>query len=616
MALLQIEEPKQVRQMGEGVAIGIDLGTSHSLVASVQNNRAFCLKDDEGTILLPSVVRYLKHGEPMVGKKAEQEAQKDPKNTISSSKRLLGKTLNDLPRQEKLPYSFVDHPLFIQYDTIAGVKTPIEVASEILKNLYQRAKKELNKPIKGAVITVPAYFTEGQRQATKAAAEIARIPLLRLINEPTAAAIACRLDNHAQGDFIVFDLGGGTLDVSLLSLSEGLFKVIATGGDTALGGDDFDAVIVDAIIKEKKLSNLNDSDKWILQINTRQLKEKLSQESEATIQFTLSIGPVSFTLSRQNFQRLSQGLVNRTLKSVARVLEDGQTSPSAIDGVILVGGSTRMLHVRETLRKYFKKAPLTNLDPESVVAIGAARQANALLHQQENNWLLLDITPLSLGLETYGGLTEKIIPRNSTIPITKAQEFTTFKDGQTAMVIHVVQGEREKVSDNRSLARFTLRDIPPMAAGLARIVISFRIDADGLLSVSAEETTTQVKQTIEVKPSYGLDDKTITSMLQSSFSHAQEDIEARNLQEACLEAEQLLSAVNRALQEDGELLNDQERKTINHAIAQLTQAKTQHSVENIHQAIHFLTDCTENFAAKRMNKSIARVLTGKHVDEL
>ena len=598
MTLLQIEEPKKVQTNIQGTAIGIDLGTSHSLVANVENNRTSCLKDSDGTILLPSVVRYLKQGKPIVGKQAEQEAEKDPKNTIFSSKRLLGKTLSDIPHPEKLPYSFVNHPLSIQYDTVAGAKTPIEVASEILKSLYQRARKQLNKPIRGAVITVPAYFTEAQRQATKAAAKIAHIPLLRLINEPTAAAIAYGLDNHAEGYFMVYDLGGGTLDVSLLALSEGLFKVIATGGDTALGGDDFDMIIADTIISEKRLSNLNNSDKWILRINARQLKEKLSQENEATINLTLSTGPVSFTLSRHDFQKISQHLVNQTLKSVERVLEDGQTSPSAIDGIILVGGSTRMLHVRDTLKKYFNKAPLTNLDPESVVAIGAAKQANVLLHQQENNWLLLDVTPLSLGLETYGGLTEKIIPRNSTIPIAKAQEFTTFKDGQTAMVIHIVQGEREKVDDNRSLARFTLRGIPPMAAGLARIMVSFHIDADGLLSVSAEETTTHVKQTVEVKPSYGLDDKTIIDMLQSSFDHAKEDVEARHLQEARLEAEQLLSAVNIALQEDSELLNDKEREMIGTAMAQLKKAKLQNSTENIHQAMNVLTDHTESFAAK------------------
>ena len=619
MALLQISEPgMSAAPHQHRLAVGIDLGTTNSLVATVRSGSAVCLPDSDGRATLPSVVRYL-DGEVEVGKNALSAQKTDPLNTISSAKRLIGRTLTDLTQEAQyLPYRFTPNERVVELNTRQGAKTPIEVSAEILKALKSRAEETLGGDLVGAVITVPAYFDDAQRQATKDAARLAGLNVLRLLNEPTAAAIAYGLDNASEGTFVVYDLGGGTFDVSVLQLTKGLFEVKATGGNSALGGDDFDHRLFCYLLEQNDLSKLNEQDSQLLLSLVRSAKEKLTTQTEAVIETTLSDGhKVHTVITRQEFHNLTQNLVQKTIEPVKQALKDAGVTKADVKGVIMVGGSTRMLHVQQAVATFFGQTPLNNLNPDEVVALGAAIQANVLAgNKTDGEWLLLDVTPLSLGLETYGGLAEKIIPRNSTIPTARAQDFTTFKDGQTAMTIHVVQGERELVSDCRSLAKFTLRGIPPMTAGAARIRVTFQVDADGLLSVSAQEQSTGVQAQIEVKPSYGLDDSTITQMLKDSMSNAAEDMAARARAEAVVEAESLTDAVNAALELDSDLLEAEELQQIQQDIADLQGRLKDGKAEDIRAAVAKLSHSTDNFAAKRMNRNIQRALTGQSVDNI
>ena len=619
MALLQISEPgMSAAPHQHRLAVGIDLGTTNSLVATVRSGSAVCLPDSDGRATLPSVVHYL-DGEVEVGKNALSAQKTDPLNTISSAKRLIGRTLTDLTQDAQyLPYQFTPNERVVELNTRQGAKTPIEVSAEILKALKLRAEETLGGDLVGAVITVPAYFDDAQRQATKDAARLAGLNVLRLLNEPTAAAIAYGLDNASEGTFVVYDLGGGTFDVSVLQLTKGLFEVKATGGNSALGGDDFDHRLFCYLLEQNDLSKLNEQDSQLLLSLVRTAKEKLTTQTEAVIETTLSDGhKVHTVITRQEFHNLTQNLVQKTIEPVKQALKDAGVTKADVKGVIMVGGSTRILHVQQAVATFFGQTPLNNLNPDEVVALGAAIQANVLVgNKTDGEWLLLDVTPLSLGLETYGGLAEKIIPRNSTIPTARAQDFTTFKDGQTAMTIHVVQGERELVSDCRSLAKFTLRGIPPMAAGAARIRVTFQVDADGLLSVSAQEQSTGVQAQIEVKPSYGLDDSTITQMLKDSMSNAAEDMAARARAEAVVEAESLTDAVNAALELDRDLLDTEELAQIQQDIADLQGRLKDGNAEDIRAAVAKLSRSTDNFAAKRMNRNIQRALTGQSVDDI
>ena len=619
MALLQISEPgMSAAPHQHRLAVGIDLGTTNSLVATVRSGSAVCLPDSDGRATLPSVVRYL-DGEVEVGKNALSAQKTDPLNTVSSAKRLIGRTLTDLAQEAQyLPYRFTPNERVVELNTRQGAKTPIEVSAEILKALKLRAEETLGGDLVGAVITVPAYFDDAQRQATKDAARLAGLNVLRLLNEPTAAAIAYGLDNASEGTFVVYDLGGGTFDVSVLQLTKGLFEVKATGGNSALGGDDFDHRLFCYLLEQNDLSKLNEQDSQLLLSLARTAKEKLTTQTEAVIETILSDGhKVHTVITRQEFHNLTQNLVQKTIEPVKQALKDAGVTKADVKGVIMVGGSTRMLHVQQAVATFFGQTPLNNLNPDEVVALGAAIQANVLAgNKTDGEWLLLDVTPLSLGLETYGGLAEKIIPRNSTIPTARAQDFTTFKDGQTAMTIHVVQGERELVSDCRSLAKFTLRGIPPMAAGAARIRVTFQVDADGLLSVSAQEQSTGVQAQIEVKPSYGLDDSTITQMLKDSMSNAAEDMAARARAEAVVEAESLTDAVNAALELDSDLLDAEELQQIQQDIAVLQGRLKDGKAEDIRSAVAKLSHSTDNFAAKRMNRNIQRALTGQSVDNI
>jgi molecular chaperone HscA len=621
MALLQIAEPGLSAAPHEHRrTVGIDLGTTNSLVATVRSSHAECLADEQGRITLPSVVRYQQNCPPEVGIDALKAQRIDPTNTISSAKRLIGRSLDDIRNQSEtryLPYHFTNDERIINIHTRAGNKTPIDVSADILRVLKTRAENSLGGELAGVVITVPAYFDDAQRQATKDAARLAGLHVLRLLNEPTAAAIAYGLDNAAEGTFIVYDLGGGTFDVSVLTLSRGLFEVKATNGNSALGGDDFDQRLFCWLLEQNKLSQLNAQDSALLQSLSRAAKETLTNEASTTIAATLSNGQQILTdISRDTFHQLTQPLVAKTLEPVKQAMRDANISKTDVKGVIMVGGATRMLHVQQAVATFFGQTPLNNLNPDEVVALGAAMQANVLAgNKNDDEWLLLDVTPLSLGLETYGGLVEKVIPRNSTLPTARAQDFTTFKDGQTAMMIHVLQGERELVADCRSLAQFTLRGIPPMAAGAARIRVTFQVDADGLLSVSAREQTTGVQAHIEVKPSYGLDDTVITQMLKDSFTHAQTDAQQRARAEATVEAESIIAAVSGALTLDADLLSTDEQQAIQTALEQ-----TQHQIErgnaqDIRDAIHSLSHATDEFAARRMNRNIQRALQGKNVSE-
>ena len=620
MALLQISEPGMSPEPHQRrLAVGIDLGTTHSLVASVRSSIADVLPDELGRPLLPSVVRYLGAGEVEVGHAAWECASEDPRNTIVSVKRYMGRGLADAMRHPS-PYEFIDAPGMVRLHTVAGERSPVEVSAEILKVLRLRAEEALGGELVGAVITVPAYFDDAQRQATKDAARLAGLEVLRLLNEPTAAAIAYGLDHGSEGLYAVYDLGGGTFDISILRLTRGVFEVMATGGDTALGGDDFDRCLADYFLQCNGLQTLTPEDLRRVLKASRLAKEVLSTHSETTIDVRLAEqGALSTPVTAVQFHEMSQGLLIRTLEATRRALRDAAVTTQQIAGVVMVGGATRMPQVRSAVSEVFGKPVLTDLDPDKVVALGAAVQADLLAGNRsggDEEWLLLDVIPLSLGLETMGGLVERIIPRNATIPVARAQEFTTFKDGQTAMSVHVVQGERELVSDCRSLARFELRGIPPMAAGAARIRVTFQVDADGLLSVMAREQSLGVEASIAVKPSYGLSDDDIARMLQESFGAAAGDMQARALRERQVDADRLLAATQVALEADGDLLEASERQSIQELMRTLKGLIAGTDASSIEAATQNLSHGTEDFAARRMDRAVQQALSGRRLDEI
>jgi len=619
MALLQIAEPDAPPAPHQHrLAVGIDLGTTNSLVATVRHGIPVVLPDAEGRPLLPSIVCYADRGVE-VGYPAQDALVVDPQNTIVSVKRLMGRGLADLSDARRFPYRFIDAPGMVQIETRSGIRTPVEVSAEILRTLRLRAEASLGGALAGAVVTVPAYFDDAQRQATKDAAQLAGLNVLRLLNEPTAAAIAYGLDNASEGIYAVYDLGGGTFDLSILKLSRGVFEVLATAGDTALGGDDFDHRVYCWALETSRVGPVSASDTRLVMLKAREAKENLTAHASTPLVATLSTGErIDLTLTAAIFTAITETLVGKTLGPVRKALRDAKRTPGEIDGVVMVGGATRMPQIQKAVATFFGAPPLNNLNPDQVVALGAAIQANVLAgnRARDEDWLLLDVIPLSLGLETMGGLTEKIIPRNATIPIARAQEFTTFKDGQTAMAIHVVQGEREKVADCRSLGRFELRGIPPMVAGAARISVTFQVDADGLLSVSARERTTGVEAAITVKPSYGLADTEIARMLQESQAHAAEDMEARALGEAQVEAERMLAATMSALDADGDLLAPEERAEIDAAMAPVRRLVAGADRHALSAAVAALNRATEEFAARRMDRSVAGVLAGRSVDSL
>ena len=616
MALLQISEPGQSPNPHERrLAVGIDLGTTHSLVAAVRSGVAECLPDEEGRVILPSVVRYLADGGRQIGYTGRAAMAQDPQNTIASVKRFMGRNLKDVADSAGLPYTFIDKPGMLALATAGGEKSPVEVSADILATLRYRAEDSLGDDLYGAVITVPAYFDDAQRQATKDAATLAGLHVLRLINEPTAAAIAYGLDNASEGVYAIYDLGGGTFDISILRLSQGVFEVIATGGDSALGGDDYDRALAAWALQQCGLQADTPTDKAAMVIAARACKEALTAAESARLQTQIKGAKVDLAVSRSQFESATASLTARTIVAARKALRDAKLAVEGIKGVVMVGGSTRMPQVQAAVAGFFRCEPLNNLNPDEVVALGAAIQANQLAgNNMAGDLLLLDVIPLSLGIETMGGLVERIVPRNQTIPTAMAQDFTTYQDGQTALALHVVQGERDMVADCRSLARFKLRGIPPMVAGAARIRVTFTVDADGLLNVAAREQVSGVEANIDVKPSYGLDDGQIAKMLQESFTTAQADMRARAIAQARLDADRLLLAIRTALDADGDLLDGSEHDAIRALITGARAARDLDDAAAVEAATKALADGTQSFAAMRMNRGIQQALAGKNIE--
>ena len=620
MALLQIAEPGQSTNPHEHkLAVGIDLGTTNSLIAAVRSGQADVLPDQNGQSSLPSVVHYKQNGEIEIGHQAKADAASDPQNSIVSVKRFLGRTLADIKATYgELPYQFVEKEHTVNLATAQGEKNPIQVSADILSELKNRAEATLGDELSGAVITVPAHFDDAQRQGTKDAAQLAGLKVLRLINEPTAAAVAYGLDSGQEGIIAVYDLGGGTFDISILRLNKGVFEVLSTGGDTALGGDDFDSKIAQYILQQgNHTAELSAKALRKLADLSRQLKEALTEQQSAEYQIELDGTDLQGEISIEQFNALIGDLVKNTLRSCRRALKDADVEKDQVLEVVMVGGSTRVPLVREQVEAFFAKQPLTSIDPDQVVAIGASIQADILIgNKPDSDMLLLDVTPLSLGLETMGGLVEKVIPRNTTIPVARAQEFTTYKDGQTMMAIHVLQGERELVDDCRSLARFVLKGIPPLTAGIAVIRVTFNIDADGLLSVTALEKSTGVESSIQVKPSYGLEQNEIADMIKASMTNAKEDMQARMLREQQIDAVRMVEALQLAMTESAAFLLAEEKQAIEAVMAELSEATQGTDGQAIKDLIKKLDDTSQPFAARRMENSIKTALTGNSVDQV